>query len=69
IGAFSSEERAKNWLAKLKESKVPAYVEKKTLADGERNLLRAGPFTSRDAAEAAEKKVKAIGLTSKIVEQ
>lgn len=69
IGAFSSEERAKNWLAKLKESKVPAYVEKKTLADGERVLLRAGPFSSRDAADAADKKVRAIGLTSKVVEQ
>ncbi len=68
IGAFSSEERAKNWLSKLKASKVPAYVEKKTLADGERILLRAGPFTDRDAAEAADKKVKAVGLTSKVVE-
>lgn len=69
IGAFSSEERAKNWLAKLKESKVPAFVEKKTLADGDRILLRAGPFSSRDAADAADKKVKSIGLTSKVIEQ
>ncbi|WP_066731038.1 SPOR domain-containing protein [Cupriavidus sp. D384] len=69
IGAFSSEERAKNWLAKLKESKVPAFVEKKTLADGDRILLRAGPFASRDAADAADKKVRSIGLTSKVVEQ
>jgi len=69
IGAFSSEERAKNWLAKLKESKVPAYVEKKTLADGDRLLLRAGPFANRDAVDVAEKKVRALGLTAKVVEQ
>ena len=69
IGAFSSEERAKNWLAKLKASKVPAYVEKKVLADGERILLRAGPFNDRDAADAADKRVRAVGLTSKVVEQ
>ncbi|WER46905.1 SPOR domain-containing protein [Cupriavidus sp. WKF15] len=69
IGAFSSEERAKNWLAKLKASKVPAYVEKKVLADGERILLRAGPFSDRDAADAADKRVRAAGLTSKVVEQ
>ncbi|MGO4305442.1 SPOR domain-containing protein [Cupriavidus sp. RAF12] len=69
IGAFSSEERAKNWLAKLKASKVPAYLEKKVLADGERILLRAGPFADRDAADAADKRVKAVGLTSKVVEQ
>ncbi|WP_454764500.1 SPOR domain-containing protein [Cupriavidus campinensis] len=68
IGAFSSEERAKNWLSKLKASKVPAFVEKKTLADGERILLRAGPFPDRDAADAADKKVRAVGLTSKVVE-
>jgi len=69
IGAFSSEERAKGWLAKLKASKVPAYVEKKMLADGERILLRAGPFSDRDAADAADKRVRAVGLTSKVVEQ
>lgn len=69
IGAFSSEERAKNWLAKLKESKVPAYVEKKVLADGDRILLRAGPFSDREAADAADKRVRAVGLTSRIVEQ
>lgn len=69
IGAFSSEDRAKNWLAKLKESKVPAYVEKKTMADGDRILLRAGPFANRDAADAADKKVRSIGLTSKVIEQ
>lgn len=69
IGAFSSEERAKDWLAKLKASKVPAYVEKKVLADGDRILLRAGPFSDRDAADAADKRVRAVGLTSRIVEQ
>ncbi|SOZ54608.1 conserved hypothetical protein; putative TRANSMEMBRANE PROTEIN [Cupriavidus taiwanensis] len=69
IGAFSSEERAKGWLAKLKASKVPAYVERKVLADGERILLRAGPFNDRDAADAADKRVRAVGLTSKVVEQ
>lgn len=69
IGAFSSEERAKNWLARLKASKVPAYVEKKVLADGERILLRAGPFSDREAADAADKRVRAVGLTSRVVEQ
>jgi DedD protein len=69
IGAFSSEERARNWMTKLKEGKVPAYIERKVLADGERVLLRAGPFTDRGAADAAEKRVRAIGLTARVVEQ
>lgn len=69
VGAFSSEEKAKGWLAKLKASKVPAFVEKKTMADGDRILLRAGPFADREAADAAEKRVRAAGLSAKIVEQ
>ncbi|MDF3838653.1 SPOR domain-containing protein [Cupriavidus basilensis] len=69
IGAFSSEEKAKGWLGKLKAAKVPAYIEKKVLADGERVLLRAGPFSDRDAADAAEKRVRDVGLAAKVVEQ
>lgn len=68
IGAFSSEDKAKSWVTKLKASKVPAYIEKKTLADGERILLRAGPFTDRATADAADKRVRDAGLASKVVE-
>ena len=64
IGAFSSEERAKNWQAKLRAAKIPNYIEHKKFADGERNLLRAGPFNDHQSALEAEKKVKAIGLTA-----
>lgn len=69
IGAFSSEDKARRWVAKLKESKVPAYVEKKAQADGDRVLLRAGPFSDREAALSAEKRVRAVGLTAKVIEQ
>ncbi|MGY8523985.1 SPOR domain-containing protein [Paracidovorax citrulli] len=68
VGAFSTEDKAKVWLGKLKANKIPAYIERKALADGERILLRAGPFSDRDAAEAAQKRVKATGLTAKVVE-
>lgn len=64
IGAFSSEERAKNWQAKLRAAKIPNYIEQKKFADGERNLLRAGPFNDHASALEAEKKVKSIGLTA-----
>jgi DedD protein len=30
--------------------------------------LRAGPFVEREAAEAAEKRIKALGLSPRIVE-
>jgi DedD protein len=69
IGAFASEERAKGWITKLKEQKIPNYVLNQTSADGTKLFaLRAGPFTDRDAAKSAEKKIKAMGLTPRIVE-
>jgi DedD protein len=41
----------------------------KTSADGTKlYVLRAGPFTDKEVAEAAEKKVKAMGLTPRLVE-
>jgi len=69
IGAFASEERAKGWIAKLKEQKIPNYVLNRSSADGTKLFaLRAGPFADREAAESAEKKIKAMGLTPRIVE-
>ena len=69
IGAFASEDRTKGWIAKLKEQKIPNYVLNRTAADGTKVFaLRAGPFTDKDAAEAAEKKIKLMGLTPRIVE-
>jgi DedD protein len=69
IGAFASEERAKGWIAKLKEQKIPHYVLNKTGTDGAKlYVLRAGPYTDKEAAEAAEKKIKAMGLSPRLVE-
>jgi len=69
IGAFASEERAKGWITKMKDQKIPNYVLNKTAADGTKlYVLRAGPFPEKDAAEAAEKKVKAMGLSPRLVE-
>jgi DedD protein len=69
IGAFASEERANGWIAKLKEQKIPNYVLNRTGSDGSKlYALRAGPFPDRETAEAAEKKIKAMGLTPRIVE-
>jgi DedD protein len=69
IGAFASEERANGWIAKLKEQKIPNYVLNRTSADGSKlYALRAGPFPDRETAEAAEKKIKAMGLTPRVVE-
>jgi DedD protein len=69
IGAFASEERAKGWIAKLKDQKIPNYVLNKTGSDGAKlYVLRAGPYADKDTAEAAEKKIKAMGLSPRLVE-
>ena len=69
IGAFASEERAKGWIAKLKDQKIPNYVLNKSGADGAKlYVLRAGPYADKDAAEAAERKIKAMGLSPRLVE-
>ena len=70
IGAFSSEERVKNWQAKLKEQKVTTYVDIKTNKEGGKlHLLRSGPYTDKASAEAAEKKIRYVGLSPKLIEQ
>jgi len=70
IGAFSSEERVKNWQAKLKEQKVNSYVDIKTNKDGSKlHLLRSGPYTDKASAETAEKKIRYVGLSPKLIEQ
>ena len=70
IGAFSSEERVKNWQAKLKEQKVTTYVDIKTNKEGGKlHLLRSGPYADKASAEAAEKKIRYVGLSPKLIEQ
>ncbi|CAJ0806194.1 SPOR domain-containing protein [Ralstonia flaminis] len=70
IGAFASEDRARNWLGKLKAEKIPGYIEHKKVPEkGDLALLRAGPFSDRAAAEAAQKRAEQIGLTPKLVQQ
>jgi DedD protein len=70
IGAFSSEERVKNWQKKLTEQKVSSYIEIKTNKEGVKlHHLRSGPYTDKASAEAAEKKIKYVGLSPKIIEQ
>jgi DedD protein len=69
IGAFASEERANGWVAKLKENKIPYYVLTRNNAEGTKLfVLRAVPFAEREAAEAAEKRIRALGLSPRIVE-
>jgi DedD protein len=69
IGAFASEDRVKGWISKLKDQKIPNYVVNKNGVDGVKlYVLRAGPFADKESAEAAEKKIKTMGLSPRLVE-
>ena len=68
IGSFSTQEKIKKLGARLKEQKIPYFSEEKIKDDSKSFLMRAGPFTDKAEAEAAEKKIRAMGLTPKLVE-
>lgn len=68
IGAFSSTDRVKKWTAKLKEQKISFFTEEKKKDNETLHLLRAGPFSDKIAADAAEKKIRSLGLNPRVVE-
>jgi DedD protein len=47
---------------KLTASGIRAYTEVLKTADGEKTRVRAGPYESRDAAEKALDRMKALGM-------
>ena len=68
VGAFADPEKIKEIAGKLKGAKVPFYTEQVPVAKGTLTRVRAGPFPSRDAAEASLKRLLDLGLKgSKIV--
>lgn len=68
VGAFADTEKVNEIAGKLKSAKVPYYTEQVPVKSGTLTRVRAGPFPSRDAAEASLKKLQDLGLKgSKIV--
>ena len=64
VGAFANPESV---LARLADAKLPYYTEKVATAKGGVTRVRAGPFASREAAEQALEKLKALGFKPGIV--
>jgi DedD protein len=62
LGAYQSDANVTLLLGKLKEMAVPAYTEKFESPQGRRTRVRAGPFKSREAAEAAQARIRKIGV-------
>jgi DedD protein len=62
LAAFSNSDKAKQLQQKLTASGIRAYTEVLKTADGEKTRVRAGPYESRDAAEKALDRMKALGM-------
>ncbi|HTH95063.1 MAG TPA: SPOR domain-containing protein [Rhodocyclaceae bacterium] len=61
LGAYAELGNAKVLQAKLKELGYPSYTEKVATPHGDRIRVRAGPFSSKAAAEKAQAALKKIG--------
>lgn len=59
VGAYAEPDDV---LARLKAAKIPHYTETVAIEKGTVTRVRAGPFGTRDAAERALKRIKALGF-------
>lgn len=66
IGAFANEDNVRNLKAKLAEKNIKTYSEPLQTPSGTKTRVRAGPFTSREAAEKALEKMKQVGVSGVI---
>jgi DedD protein len=62
LGAFTNSDNAKQVQDKAASAGIKSYTESIKLLEGEQTRVRAGPFTSRSAAEKARDKLKSLGL-------
>jgi DedD protein len=67
VGAFKDDEKLKQARERLAAVGVPHYTERREGASGELTRLRAGPFPTREAAEAALAKIKLGALDGQVV--
>lgn len=61
LGAYAEHGNVKVLQDKIKELGYPSYTEKVSTPQGERIRVRAGPFSSKAAAEKAQARLKQIG--------
>lgn len=62
LGAFVNPDNAKQVRDKAASAGIKSYSEQVKVQQGEQTRVRAGPFTSRGAAEKARDKLKSAGL-------
>ena len=63
IGVFANPDNARQVRDKVEAAGYAAYTEKIQGKEGEQTRVRAGPFGSRESAEKARDKLKALGIS------
>lgn len=63
LGAFANKDNVKALEAKLAKAGVKYYTEVVTTPGGEQTRVRAGPFSTREAAEKSREQLKSLGLS------
>jgi DedD protein len=70
LGAYRDQANVRNLTAKLKQQGYNFYTEALPSPDGsERTRVRAGPFPSKEAAEAAKERIKRIGVEGLVAQK
>lgn len=62
LGSFASKDNVKQLEAKLAKAGVKHYTENIPTSSGEQTRVRAGPYTTKAAAESSRDKLKSLGL-------
>lgn len=70
LGAYRDQANVRNLTAKLKQQGYNFYTEALPSPDGStRTRVRAGPFPSKDAAEAARERIKRLGVEGVVAQK
>jgi DedD protein len=63
LGAFANKDNVKQLEARLDKAGVKYFTESVKTSGGEQTRVRAGPFPTKDAAEATRERLKTLGLS------
>lgn len=70
LGAYRDQANVRNLTAKLKQQGYNFYTEALPSPDGsDRTRVRAGPFSSKEAAEAARERIKRLGVDGVVAQK
>jgi DedD protein len=67
VGAYAQESGVQDARSKLERAGMKTYIQVLNTTEGKRTRVRTGPYNSRDEAERAAQKAKALGMTPTVV--